>query len=286
MPAAPHDPSSLETGKSPDTSPLAVRLAHVSDIHVGAEDGPDSGETLVAELRAAHVAATIITGDLTTRARSREFARAKELVDSFPAPTMVVIGNHDVPLLNPVRRLARPYGRFRDLVSADLDPLLELPGVRIRGLGSMPRWRWKSGRISDRQAELVRTTFADAPPGMVRVVALHHPPSSHDLQRIAGRGGFERALVDAEVDVVLAGHTHVPTARLLTLRSRGRTHTVLEVVAGTATSRRTRGVARSWSLVELSADRVTVTEHLVESGAWRPGRSRSWPLHAGSHGDS
>ena len=42
----------------------------------------------------------------------------------------------------------------------------------------MPRWRWKSGRISDRQVDLVLTTFENAPDETVRVVAMHGLTSS------------------------------------------------------------------------------------------------------------
>jgi 3',5'-cyclic AMP phosphodiesterase CpdA len=269
-----HEP----TGDGSDTP---TRIAHVSDLHVGAEDGAGAVEALIADVRAARVAATVVTGDLTMRARSREFARAKEAVDALPNPVMVVIGNHDVPLLNPLRRLSQPYQKFHDWVAADLDPLLDLPGVRLRGLGSMPRWRWKSGRVSDRQAELVVRTFADTPAGVVRVVALHHPPSSDHLERMAGSGGFEQALVEAGVDVVLAGHTHVPRVNVLALGSATSARTVVEVVAGTATSRRTRGVSRSWSLLELSPRRITVTEHVAVQDEWRAQTPRSWPLAAG-----
>jgi 3',5'-cyclic AMP phosphodiesterase CpdA len=268
-------------GRGGAGTPRPVRIAHVSDLHVGAEEGAGAAESLLADLQAADVAATVVTGDLTMRARSREFARAKEVVVALPEPVMVVLGNHDVPLLNPLRRLSRPYGKFRDWVTADLDPLLDLPGVRVRGLGSMPRWRWKSGRISKRQAELVRRTFADVPEGVVKIVALHHPPSAKDLKRMVGSSGFERALADAGVDIVLAGHTHVPTVTVLRLRSGSRAHSVIEVVAGTALSHRTRGSGRSWSLLEVSPESVTVTEHVAVAGRWEAGISRTWALRSG-----
>lgn len=246
----------------------ALRIAHVSDIHVGAHDEVTL-DGLAQDLHDAQVAATIVTGDLTMRARTHEFVRAKEVIDQFPGPTMVVIGNHDVPLTNPLHRMASPYGRYRTEVTGNLDPVLDLGSVRIQGLGSMPRWRWKSGRISERQSQDIRATFADSPPGTVRVVAMHHPPSSDDLESLAGGDGFEQALVDAEVDIVLAGHTHVPAVDVLTVGSGARARSIIEVVAGTATSHRTRGVVRSWSLLEITSHTLTVTEHHASEGGWR-----------------
>lgn len=246
----------------------ALRIAHVSDIHVGAHDEVTL-DGLAQDLHDAQVAATIVTGDLTMRARTHEFVRAKEVIDQFPGPTMVVIGNHDVPLTNPLHRMTSPYGKYRTEVTQNLDPVLDLGTVRIQGLGSMPRWRWKSGRISQRQSQDIRATFADSPPGTVRVVAMHHPPSSDDLESLAGGDGFEQALVDAEVDIVLAGHTHVPAVGVLTVGSGARARSIIEVVAGTATSHRTRGVVRSWSLLEITSHTLTVTEHHASEGGWR-----------------
>ena len=259
----------------------SLRIAHVSDIHVGAHDDLML-DGLAQDLHDAGVAATIVTGDLTMRARTHEFVRAKDVIDQFPNPTMVVIGNHDVPLTNPLRRMSSPYERFRAGVTPDLDPVLDLGLARVQGLGSMPRWRWKSGRISDRQADQIRETFADAPQGCARIVALHHPPSSDALESIAGGEDFEQALVDAEVDIVLAGHTHVPAVATLQVGSGSRTRSIIEVVAGTATSHRTRGTERSWSLLEITTDTLTVTEHFAKPGGWRPAVPVSFPLPAGS----
>jgi 3',5'-cyclic AMP phosphodiesterase CpdA len=259
-----------------------MRIAHVSDIHVGAHDDL-ALDGLAPDLHAAGVAATILTGDLTMRARRHEFTRARAIIDRFPKPTMVVIGNHDVPLTNPVRRMSSPYDRFRDHVTDELDPLLDLGTVRVQGLGSMPRWRWKSGRVSDEQADAVRAAFADAPSGTARVVALHHPISSEGLETIAGGGALGRALVEAEVDVVLAGHTHVPAVQVLQVGEPGRSRSIVEVVAGTATSHRTRGAARSWTLLEFGAARITVIEHHSEGGRWHAAPPRRIALAPGSH---
>jgi 3',5'-cyclic AMP phosphodiesterase CpdA len=260
----------------------SIRLGHVSDIHVGATDEV-ALDGLAADLHAAGVVATVVTGDLTMRARTHELARARQVIDEFPAPTMVVIGNHDIPLTNPFRRLASPYDRFRAQVSGSRDPVLDLGMVRIQGLDSMPRWRWKSGRISDRQSELVVSTFTGCPAGTVRIVALHHPPSSDHAESIAGGGDFKEALVDAEVDIVLAGHTHVPSVRVLEVGSGNRTRPIIENIAGTATSHRTRESLRSWSQLDITRSTVTVTQHLSDTDGWQPGPVQEFALPPGTH---
>lgn len=260
-----------------------VTIAHVSDIHVGAHDDV-ALDGLAQDLHDAAVDATVVTGDLTMRARRHEFDRAKQVIDQFPSPTMVILGNHDIPLTNPIRRMMSPYDRFQSHITADLDPVLDLEGVRILGLQSMPRWRWKSGRISDRQADLIRTTFIDAPKDVVRVIALHHPPSSRDLESLAGRNDFETALVHADADIVLAGHTHVPKVQELFVGSGTRTRRIIEVVAGTATSHRTRGVDRAWSHIAISSNAVSVTTHSQGPNGWAAGPSTTLPLVDASNG--
>lgn len=260
----------------------ALRIAHVSDMHVGAHDELTL-DGLAQDLHEADVAATVVTGDLTMRARTHEFVRAKEIIDRFPRPTMIVIGNHDLPLTNPLHRMTSPYGKYRAEVTEHLDPVLDLGTVRIQGLGSMPRWRWKSGHISQRQSQDIRTTFADSPPGTVRVVAMHHPPSSQDLESLAGGDGFEQALVEAEVDIVLAGHTHVPAVQVLEVGAGSQSRSVIEVVAGTVTSHRTRGVVRSWSLLEVTSGTLTVTEHYATGGGWRADPPQEFRLPDAAH---
>ena len=259
-----------------------MRIAHLSDMHVGAHDELTL-DGLARDLHAAEVAATIVTGDLTMRARTHEFARAMEVINQFPHPTMIVIGNHDVPLTNPLHRLSSPYGKYRAQVTENLDPVLDLGTVRIQGLGSMPRWRWKSGRISQRQTEVIRANFADAPEGTVRVVAMHHPPSSDNLETLAGGDGFEQALVDAEIDIVLAGHTHVPAVQVLRVGAGSNSRSIIEVVAGTASSDRTRGIGRSWSLLEITAETLTVIERHAGKLGWHPLPPQALQLPDASH---
>lgn len=243
-------------------TPLVI--AHVSDLHLGAHV-PDAVTSVIDDVAAARPALTVVTGDCTMRARASQFRAARELLDRLPAPLLVVMGNHDVPLIS-AARLVGPYVRYRRWIEADLDPLVRLPGLTALGLQTTPRWRWKSGRISRRQsddvADLLRVGSADA----VRLLALHHPPTAGGLGRIAGRGRLLRSLAAARVDLVLAGHTHVPDSRWVDLP--GTSHRLIEVVAGTATSRRTRGAGRSWTAIRVDGETVSVEERCQAVAGW------------------
>jgi 3',5'-cyclic AMP phosphodiesterase CpdA len=237
------------------TWPLTI--AHLSDLHIGAHS-PLAAERLVADVTAAGPTVTVLTGDLTMRARRTQFAGAAALVDRLPGPRLLVPGNHDITLTNPIARLLFPDERYRSGLHAPTDPTLALPGLRILGINSMPRWRWKSGRVTRRQCERVTEFLGGAPSGAVRVLVLHHPLQPTGLAGLAGRRRLMRAVCAAGVDIVLCGHTHVPASRRMLVAVHHRAHRFVEVVAGTATSTRLRGADRSWSLVRVWPQSIRV----------------------------
>ena len=251
---------------APDGTPLVI--AHLSDMHLGAHV-PDAVTSVIADVMAARPALTVVTGDCTMRARVPQFRAARALLDRLPTPLLVVIGNHDVPLIS-AARIVDPYARYRYWIDGDLDPIVRLPGLTALGLQTTPRWRWKSGRVSRRQSDHVAAVLGAAPAGAVRLLALHHPLQAGGLARIAGRGRLLRALAAAHVDLVLAGHTHVPESRCVELP--GMSHRLIEVVAGTATSRRTRGAGRSWTAIRIDDGAVCVEERHNVAGGWITGR--------------
>jgi 3',5'-cyclic AMP phosphodiesterase CpdA len=254
----------LVEGRPVEGRPVeGVVIAHLSDLHLGADD-PVAVDGLARDVAATRPLLTVVSGDLTMRARTGQFRRAAALLDSLPDPVLVVAGNHDLPLVSPLR-LLHPYGRYRRWIDADPSPVLRVPGITAVGLQSMPRWRWKNGRVSPGQAHAVIRILATAPTGDVRLLALHHPPS-----QLLGRSRLLRAVDAACADLVLSGHTHVPSVRPLS-------RAVL-VVAGTATSRRTRGAAVSWSSIIVGGDGIVVRERYLANGGWRTGRTVHCPL--------
>ena len=268
-----------------DAPPVAI--AHLSDLHFGAHD-PASAESLLGDVAAFRPTVTVVTGDLTQRARHREFSAAVAFLDRLPSPRLVVLGNHDVPL-DRLQRVTDPYGRYREHVRPDLDPVLDADGVRVLGLQSMPRWRWKSGRVSRRQTNSVVSILgapeaAEGPRRPLRVVALHHPVSPTGAATLVGRSRLLAALAQARVELVLAGHTHVPSLTWLELPDETGSWCVLQGVAGTATSTRLRGAPRSWTSYRIDAATITVEERFESDGRWATAGERQFrrPSDAGS----
>jgi 3',5'-cyclic AMP phosphodiesterase CpdA len=141
----------------------------------------------------------------------------------------------------------------------------------------MPRWRWKSGRVSREQAACVAAALHRADAAAVRLVALHHPAVTARPAGLIGRRALLDAVADAQVDLILAGHTHVPCTRSIEVLRAGRTHQLVEVVAGTATSRRDRGAGRSWSLIRVDDATITVEERRDVGPTWRGGPCVQFP---------
>ena len=112
------------------------RIFHLSDIHFGLEN-TRALDWVKQEIAEKQPDAVAITGDLTMRARHREFAAATQWINSLDAPVTVEVGNHDMPYFNLIERFFSPYERFRGMkekVERELD-LGALAIVPLKGIG-------------------------------------------------------------------------------------------------------------------------------------------------------
>lgn len=191
----------------------AIHLFHISDIHFGLEDN-QALDWVRQEVDARKPDAVAITGDLTMRARHREFDAACRWIRSLNAPVTVEVGNHDLPYFNLLERFFTPYKRFHaieELVEREID----LPDLAIIPLKTtaraQPRLNWSKGWVS--KAALERCLAAlDQLPGTTRaLVAVHHPLVEVGTHGTALTHGGEKALTELArrgVLAVLSGHVH------------------------------------------------------------------------------
>ena len=141
--------------------------------------------------------------------------------------------------------------RYERYITTDLDPVVALPGLIAVGLDTMPAWRWKSGHVSPRQAEIVRDAFEGAPTEAWRLLVTHHPVLPEEGSRLVGRRILLKACAHAGVAVLLSGHTHVASMNVVPLDERGR-HWAVAVGSGTTLSHRTRGTPNAYGVLHLS----------------------------------
>ena len=224
------------------------RIAHLSDIHFGAHD-PLIVEATLAWIDAHKPDLVIISGDLTQRAKVEQFRQASAYLDRLRAtgcPTLVVPGNHDVPLYDVVRRFAAPFYRYKRYIQNDLCPWFENDEVAVLGLNTARSLTIKDGRINHEQIALLGERFAKVSIGKTRILVTHHPlfempiVDEGALSEAVGRHRDAIAAVaDAGVHLALAGHFHRTYAEAA-IKMVDTAGSVLVVQAGTTTSTRLR----------------------------------------------
>lgn len=194
----------------------AVRtLFHLSDIHFGLEDNRalDWVKREIAERRPDAVA---ITGDLTMRARRREFAAAERWIRALDAPVTVEPGNHDLPNYHLPSRYLNPFGRFRAF-SELLERRIELDGLALvplnTNVSAQPRLNWSKGWVSRRALGDCLRQIDALPAGTSVLVTAHHPLREVGTRGTALTRNGQHALEELaarKVLAVLSGHVHDP----------------------------------------------------------------------------
>lgn len=154
----------------------------------------------------------VISGDLTQRARPEQFRAARAFVDRISVPTVVVPGNHDVPLFRVWERAFSPFGAYRRHFSADLEPVYRDPELIVVGVNTAYNWTWKEGRISLARLRELAETLSATPETLFKVVVAHHhliPPPNFGTQRVVANAYEAIDLFSsAGVDLILSGHLH------------------------------------------------------------------------------
>ncbi|HEX6164568.1 MAG TPA: metallophosphoesterase [Vicinamibacterales bacterium] len=241
-------------------------LVHLSDLHFGRID-PALVEPLrraVTDIRPDLVA---ISGDFTQRARKKQFAAARDFIESLNAKTLVVPGNHDIPLFDFVERLAAPLVRYRQYISADLEPEYrdeEMVVVGVNTARSMV-FPFGEGRISMEQVDRVIARMSDVPPSVIRVIVTHHPfdlpPGVHE-RRLVGRNAMAmEKLAAANADLFLSGHLHISHVSHVADRYKAGNHTGLIVQAGTVSTRGRGGQAPSFNLLKMHRPEIDISRY-------------------------
>lgn len=225
-----------------------ARIAHLSDIHFGAHD-PKIVAATEAWLQQRQPDLIIISGDFTQRAKVSQFREASAYLNRLRATgfrTLVVPGNHDVPLYDVIRRFAAPLERYKKYIDNDLCPWFENDEVAVLGINTARSLTIKDGRINHDQIAMMQDRFAGVAAGKTRILVTHHPlyampiGEGGELSEAVGRHRDAiQAVCKAGVHLALAGHfhrTYAESARKM-VENAG---SALVMQAGTATSTRLR----------------------------------------------
>lgn len=229
-------------------------VAHLSDPHFGTQDKRIC-QALVRELGEIEPAVVVISGDLTQRARRSQFRHARRWLDALGLPTLVVPGNHDIPLYDVFSRFLRPRANYREYISKELTPWFIDDSLAIVGVDTTKSFTTKHGEIDREDIERAIAEL-DGFPGRWKILVAHHPfivPPESDEPAVEGADKVLPMLEGAAIDMILTGHLHLPHAA-----GRNEHHTIIHVQAGTCFSTRTRGVPNGYNQLVFEDDQVTI----------------------------
>jgi 3',5'-cyclic AMP phosphodiesterase CpdA len=262
---------------------VAVRILHVSDLHVGKREDA-AVERGLSEL-VAHLSPTLIvaTGDLTHRGLREQHERAAAQLRNLGPEVVAVPGNHDIPYTFPAR-FTKPWDEFERLWQTT-EPVHRADGICVVGLNSVRPWRHQSGGVGHAQLARASERLAAAPGGALRVVAMHHQmigaPWRTRKRPVARRNHVLAALLDAGAELILSGHTHqgaVAERHEFEVWSPEQAGVMVSTAPGLGQPRpRRRGEARGVALYEAEPPELRAQTYVWRDGEWGLTAVRRFP---------
>ena len=250
-----------------------LTIMHVSDLHFGPPYVPHVGEAVQRAAEELAPDVIVASGDFTQRAKREQYAAARGFLDRLPrVPTVVVPGNHDVPLYRVFERIFNPYDLYREYIAQELDSVHRHDDAVIVALNSTsPLRAITNGRIEDWQLDFCARAFEEAPAHRTRIVVAHHhfaPAPDYEGGQVMPRA--KRAIdrfTALGVELILGGHLHRAYIgnSLDVYPGRDREHGIIIVQSGTSTSRRGRvreHEKNSFNLIRIGEDRVRITHFM------------------------
>jgi 3',5'-cyclic AMP phosphodiesterase CpdA len=236
-------------------------IAHLSDPHFGRIE-PATVQALIATVIEARPDVVVVSGDLTQRAKEREFQEARRFLDALPSPQIVVPGNHDVPLYNVLARALKPLRNYQRYITKDLEPFYSDEEIAIVGINTARSLTFKSGRINRLQVARSCARLESCGENRTRIIVSHHPfdlPETRELHGLVGRAHMAMAgFARCRVDLILSGHLHVSHTSESAPRYKIPGHSALVIHAGTATSSRARGELNSFNILQVDHSSISI----------------------------
>ncbi len=238
----------------------SLTIAQISDIHCGSPFfDPKLLEAAVEEILDLQPDLVVVAGDLTQEGYASEFETARDALRPIreALTTVVVPGNHDSKNVGYLHFYDH-FGKGTSGPKGDWSLAMERAQypqrVRLLAVDSS-KPDLAEGEIGRARYEWIRQEFGDQ--ADLRLFVMHHhlvsvPGTGRERNIVWDAGDVLALLEDSGVDIVLAGHKHVPhvwqVGRMLIINS------------GTVSSYRLRGYTRpSYNVVRVDQTSVKVT---------------------------
>jgi 3',5'-cyclic AMP phosphodiesterase CpdA len=254
-------------------------IAHISDLHFGTED-VIVADALLKDIQSLKPSVAVISGDLTQRARTKQFEFASAYLKKIPFPRIVVPGNHDIPLFDIFRRIFSPLRRYKKIITDEMLPVYEDDEMLIAGINTSRNYLWRAGSISDEQIGCLRDIFCKRSLSVFKVLVAHHPfippPDDPGKKLVSNASKALEALEECGLDLMLAGHLHQGYSGTLEAYYPKPERTMVAAQAGTAISKRRRGELNSYNLITVHEKSFSIEVRNFESGKFAARDSTSF----------
>ena len=212
-----------------------MKIAQISDTHVGDDlFRPALLLSVIEETNELEPDLVVVAGDLTSEGYRWEFEEAKGYLDRIECPNVVMaMGNHDA--MNTGYRHFEEFFGMRERAVTVSTPEGEVAKVVVLD-SSKPDL--DDGEVGREHYAWLDSEFRDWTRGP-KILVLHHhilavPGTGRDVNILLDAGEVMAILRELKVDMVLAGHRHVPYVWSIS--------GVRVVHSGTASSWRVRGI--------------------------------------------
>jgi 3',5'-cyclic AMP phosphodiesterase CpdA len=243
-------------------------IVHISDLHFNRIDKA-SVKAMQKAIKATKPHLVIISGDLTQRARVKEYEASVAFLNKLQAPYYVIPGNHDIrPFYSPLRRFITPYDRYKEYISEDLTPTYQDDKIAVASVNTVRKEAIKDGRVTRRQINALTNWFKKIDEKKIKIVVTHHPfhlPPERSRLVIARRAKMAvHQLSESGIDIFLSGHLHQSSVSHTAERYKIENYSAVSIQAGTVSSR-LRKEQQSFNLIFIDGPHVRIDTYLFNS---------------------
>lgn len=194
-----------------------MKIAHLSDLHIGAIVSPLLYHALVSDLRKVSPQLLAVSGDITDRGRVQQYRQAKRFLDDIGVPYVTTPGNREIAAsafwewifpscamhryeqyFGPADRAVRVFEHEDTAI------------IAVNSVSSLPSW---PGALSRSTRYWLRET-APRLLQSTKILLLHHPvlpvirSSSYWAHALSDAGAILEICSETGIELILQGHKH------------------------------------------------------------------------------